>query len=638
MIHSPLFEEIRNYLTRAGTDKQIFLYVPYIKTSTLEKLIDGIENKIIIITNWSRKNLRSSSSDLTLYPFCKERKITLYNNEKIHLKVYSVNLENMILATGNISQHGLMQGGNVELATFIEEISIDDRLFLEQIRSESTRINDEFYEERAKYLQENPPISPEEEPLTTPEPITKDEFLISALPMTRDISILRRAYDRLNQGLSPNDDQEISDCVYHDLSNYGIKLGHSQDEFLYLLKEKFFAHPFIQRIDQFLTPSGQFGQIKQWVQENCTDVPIPSRRELTGNIQVLFEWFEKLGDGKYGSDVPGSYSQRLTKLIPDAEPISEKYDRSYRKKLKETVILGLKRPGKTIDQIKLERTGADQVRIGGEERDEKQKEYRDSPIWHYKTEIDEFVIKELNIPDEIVNERFPSRDDFGQFYMDIVHEISDLRNAGLLVDWNHGVGIWRLIENVTEKQSNATIKTNVVLFSVAGDAALNHFVQTILKDVSTTNFPTSDMKKFPKVRMWGSIDRATNLNRSKWSRLRKGDILLFFREKKYVTKMVIDGTEDNYDISKMIWGEKIDHETMNVESRPGETWQLIMYGSSENVTQTNVNYQDLNKLLGYKEKFMPTRIMDFTIVKGVTLEKLRAKYGSVQKALESIGL
>ena len=85
-------------------------------------------------------------------------------------------------------------------------------------------------------------------------------------------------------------------------------------------------------------------------------------------------------------DIPGEHSQRLTKLIPDSEPISEKYDRSYRKKLKDTVILGLERPGKTIDQIRLERIG---------EGDEKQKEYRDSPVWHYKTEIDEFVIADL---------------------------------------------------------------------------------------------------------------------------------------------------------------------------------------------------------------------------------------------------
>ena len=104
-----------------------------------------------------------------------------------------------------------------------------------------------------EFLNKNPPIPPEEETNATPKPITKDEFLISALPMTRDISILRRAYDRLNQELSPSDDQEIRDCVYHDLANYGISLGYSQDEFLDLLKEKFFAHPFIQRIDQFLT-------------------------------------------------------------------------------------------------------------------------------------------------------------------------------------------------------------------------------------------------------------------------------------------------------------------------------------------------------------------------------------------------
>ena len=453
MIQSPLFEEIRNYLTQAGTDKQIFLYVPYIKTSALEKLIDGIENKITIITNWSRKNLRSSSSDLTLYQFCKERKITLYNNEKIHLKVYSVNLENMILATGNISQHGLMQGGNVEMATFIEKISIKDRLFLEQIRSESTRINDEFYEERAKYLQENPPISPEEEPLTTPEPITKDEFLISALPMTRDISILKRAYDRLNQGLSPNNDQEISDCVYHDLSNYGIKLGHSQDEFLYLLKEKFFAHPFIQRIDQFLTPSGQFGQIKQWVQENCTDVPIPSRRELTGNVQVLFEWFEKLGDGKYKMDVPGEHSQRLCKEITEELTYENYSEETIRGK----VIQGLSKTGRSITQIQNE---IGRTYTGVQE----QQENHDLPIWHNITEIVEFVAKELGIPDEIRLERYPSRpnDDYGPFYMLIVGHIRELRRTNKLVDWDYPrSGIWRLKENVTEIVGNPISKFQI---------------------------------------------------------------------------------------------------------------------------------------------------------------------------------
>ena len=36
------------------------------------------------------------------------------------------------------------------------------------------------------------------------------------------------------------------------------------------LTAAFFAHPFIQRIDEFISPEVYFGQIKEWVQDNCT--------------------------------------------------------------------------------------------------------------------------------------------------------------------------------------------------------------------------------------------------------------------------------------------------------------------------------------------------------------------------------
>ena len=101
---------------------------------------------------------------------------------------------------------------------------------------------------------------------------------------------------------------------------------------------------------------------------------------------------------------------------------------------------------------------------------------------------------------------------------------------------------------------------------------------------------------------------------------------------------VIEGTEDNYDIAKMIWGIKDDHQTMNVQSRPDETWQLIMYSSPENVTRTDIEAKSLNKLLGYAENFMPTRTLDFLPVRESRLQELQTKYGSIQKALESIGL
>lgn len=315
---SPLFDEIRNYLTQADSEKQIFLYVPFIKVSTLEKLIDGLDNKIIIITDWSKRNLIAGSSELELYPFCKERKITLYHNERLHLKAYSVNLEDMILATGNISERGLMPEGNLELGVFIEQIIVKDRLYLEKIRKNSILINDEIYEILESWSKNNPPNPPKDEKFPEIEKtIAKNQFLISALPMTKEIRILQESYSRLNQGKKASDDKEVNDCVYHDLANYDIPLGMSDDDFIKMLKKKFFEHPFVQRIDEFIAPTAYFGSIKEWIQKNCTDVPVPSRRELTGNVQVLLEWFEKLGDGKYEIDVPGTHSQRIRKVVYD---------------------------------------------------------------------------------------------------------------------------------------------------------------------------------------------------------------------------------------------------------------------------------------------------------------------------------
>jgi len=315
MLHSPLFEKIREYLIKAKEDDHIFLYVPYIKTKILEKLVEKLDSKIIIVTTWSPNNLLIGSSELELYSFCKENKITLYIHNKIHLKVYSVNLESAIIASGNISHNGLMSDGNYEVGAFLEILSSEDRLYFEKIRNEATLVNDEIYQQLQEwYDKQSKKISKEiklEDIISIPK---KENFLISALPMTRDVDDLVEGYEKITLGLEPSKDSEMSACIYHDLANYNIESELSKEKFLKKLKIQFFAHPFIQKIDEFINPEAYFGKIKEWVQNNCTDVPVPSRRELTGNVQVLYDWFEKLGDGKYVIDVPGSHSQRITKV------------------------------------------------------------------------------------------------------------------------------------------------------------------------------------------------------------------------------------------------------------------------------------------------------------------------------------
>ena len=182
-----------------------------------------------------------------------------------------------------------------------------------------------IFEKLEEWAKENPPVPKTKQEF--PEivgPLKADEFLISALPMTIDVDTLVDSYSRASQGKKAHEDKEINACVYHDIANYEIPLGLSKEEFFAQLQQQFFAHPFIQRINEFI-PTDQyikanpearhhFGLLKEWIRDNCHDVPIPSGRELTVNVQVLQEWFVKLGGGEYVKDVPGRHSERIFKI------------------------------------------------------------------------------------------------------------------------------------------------------------------------------------------------------------------------------------------------------------------------------------------------------------------------------------
>ena len=236
-------------------------------------------------------------------------------NRDLHLKVYSAGLDSAILATGNVSHRGLMPGGNHEAGTLLEYLTNEDRLFFERIRRGSRLVNDAMYEKLNRWIEANPADSLNPVDLEDVVPVPKkDDFLISALPMTRSVDDLVSGYTRMSSGSTPSDDPEVVACIFHDLANYGIGPRLPKREFRQVLSEKFFAHPFIRKIDEFISPEAYFGGIKEWIQDNCTDVPVPSRRELTENVQVLLEWFVALGDGVYIVDVPGRHSQRISRF------------------------------------------------------------------------------------------------------------------------------------------------------------------------------------------------------------------------------------------------------------------------------------------------------------------------------------
>lgn len=178
------------------------------------------------------------------------------------------------------------------------------------------------------------------------------------------------------------------------------------------------------------------------------------------------------------------------------------------------------------------------------------------------------------------------------------------------------------------KDSSNPVNPRIVLFSAAGKKSFEHFNETITKDVVSKTLPGNTiLKDFDATRVWGSIYNSQNHN--KWKELKKGDILLFYHNKKYLASGILEGTEHNQELADYLWGVK-DEDTR-------KTFELIVFMQPTSVFTDDVDFQKLNKLLGYNEDFMPTRIMDFTTVNKDKTDDLIEQHGSLENALKTVG-
>ena len=318
LIQSPLFDTIHDYFASAsGTKKTAYVIAPYIKSDILEKLLENVDTPIIVITSWRPEDLIHGSSDVEVYKICQKIGAKLYIHNNIHLKMYSIDLDDAILSTANISRRGLgidVDSPSVECATMINNLSNNDRMYLAYIRNDAVLVNDDMYSWVKIWLLKQDAIHAIVDVNDILDMMNnKNSFLISALPMSRSVDEFMRCYHDIENN-NIIEDVEVRNCAFHDIANYSIPKKLSVDDLRIYLKNSFFNHSFIMKIDDFIKDGEHFGAIKSWIHDNCVDVPIPSRRELTSNVQVLLDWFVNLGDGMYVVDVPGRHSQRIYKI------------------------------------------------------------------------------------------------------------------------------------------------------------------------------------------------------------------------------------------------------------------------------------------------------------------------------------
>ena len=163
----------------------------------------------------------------------------MYVNNKINLKVYYIALDSAIVASGNISQGGL-EGGNYECGVLVKELSVSDRTFLEEIKSNATLIDEDQYQIHFDLVEEK--LKEKSEATEYDDLITDTEreyFLRSELPMTRNVNDLIKGYENKKSGLDYSEDKETDACIKHDLETNQIKSNLSQAELTKKLKHTY---------------------------------------------------------------------------------------------------------------------------------------------------------------------------------------------------------------------------------------------------------------------------------------------------------------------------------------------------------------------------------------------------------------
>lgn len=309
-IKNSFHKEIRDFIN--GSKNELVIICPYIKTQSLSIILKNCKiKKITIITSWKMRDLQLGISELCLYEYCKEKKLYLFLNSRIHLKSFIKDYSSCIFGSANITDKGLALNNNFnyELIGIINNLNCDVIKYFRSILNESILVNDDIYSRYKLELEKIEDIKIINEPDLS-NSMADPEFLISALPMTKNVDLLFQIYSNKNH-FNNNEDLQ---CAIHDILLYDIPENLEKDSFYEYLKNKFFKSKFIIKLLQFIGNEQYFGRVKEWIQRNCEDVPVPSRRDLTGNIRVLYKWIVDLSDGSYKIDIPRTHSERIYKV------------------------------------------------------------------------------------------------------------------------------------------------------------------------------------------------------------------------------------------------------------------------------------------------------------------------------------
>lgn len=303
-LSTPLFSMIERYV--CGVNGHLFVIVPFITNSTLELLLSRFNgSEVTIVTSWRPDHLKTGVSSLDLYPLSKKNGWSLYINAHIHAKIYSDSLKTCIVTSANCTNAALCDiDGNIESVFFIDKLTRDQRIELQQIVFESIRVNDHVYD----YYLNNIILDEDVEYIDSFLDYSQESLYLNSLPQAHSPQDLWNYLSDV--------DIDLNETIEHDLAlfcpNY-LNIG-DKESFFQIVSKNFLDNAFIKIIEPEIDYDGlRFGQIKMIVRNNSVDDPKPDKDILTKYVQNIYQWFIELFPEKYRIYVPYRHSQFLAR-------------------------------------------------------------------------------------------------------------------------------------------------------------------------------------------------------------------------------------------------------------------------------------------------------------------------------------
>lgn len=228
--------------------------------------------------------------------------------DDLHAKVYSSGLASAWAGSANTTASGLglARNHNLELLAHLDPMPRRLRCWMHWLLATSNKVDTEIHAGFADWLKRQEAV-PAPQCAPKVESLVEDTFSLAQLPA---LSSPSRMWELISGPWIDVAPEEIA-AFEHDLGIFGISECASKESLFDYLAPRLLEQPLIEALVKSLPANGMhFGGLKEWLQRNCSDVPVPYRRDLTRLAQASICWLVELEPGQFEVVRP-RYSQVL---------------------------------------------------------------------------------------------------------------------------------------------------------------------------------------------------------------------------------------------------------------------------------------------------------------------------------------